>query len=283
MEWDDLRYVLAASLSGSFLTAAKLLKVSHTTVGRRINALESSLGKKLFNRTRDGCSPTDACIEILPTAKRVEAEMRALRILPDAPAIEPQGMVRIHTAAWMIEHLIIPSLEEFYRRFPKIQLSFVGDVVEPRGQPEKPAFSLRFDIMAKRTEIETSFADFEYYVYARQDCDPELLPWATNYDGSLRLRTFKWLEDQNVPFTDVSLFANDAQLIVAAISAGVCKGLIPEFLGDKLPELKKVPHRSAPLVRTLRALVPRRFAASPELSVTLDFIMNSVRVYGKSD
>ncbi len=44
MEWDDLRYVLTASRAGSFVSAANMLKVSHTSVSRRITALEQSSG-----------------------------------------------------------------------------------------------------------------------------------------------------------------------------------------------------------------------------------------------
>ena len=44
MEWDDLRYVLAASRAESSVSAANMLKVSHTTVSRRITALEQNSG-----------------------------------------------------------------------------------------------------------------------------------------------------------------------------------------------------------------------------------------------
>ena len=39
---DDLRYVLALAKAGSLARAARALEVDHTTVGRRIEALEAN-------------------------------------------------------------------------------------------------------------------------------------------------------------------------------------------------------------------------------------------------
>ena len=49
MDWDDLRYVLAVSRTGSALRAAALLGVNQTTVLRRLDALETGIGEPLFN------------------------------------------------------------------------------------------------------------------------------------------------------------------------------------------------------------------------------------------
>jgi len=48
--WDDLHSFLCVSRSGSFLGAAKELGVEHTTVSRRLNRLERSLGRALLHR-----------------------------------------------------------------------------------------------------------------------------------------------------------------------------------------------------------------------------------------
>lgn len=275
MDWDDLRYVLAASRSGSFQSAADLLKVSHTTVGRRINALETSLGATLFQRTRDGCTATEVCARLIPTAERMEAEMQRLEALPIEALGEPHGTVRIDTAPWILEHLVTPSLSAFTERYPKIQLSFFGNLVEPKGLPDTCAFSLRFDVMAKRTEVENAFAYVDYSVYAHRDLDADAGGWVTNFGSNLKLRTFDWLE-RNVADADVRLFADDATLVKAAVIAGVGKGLIPDLLGHQSDELVRVGRESDQLRRTLRALVPRRFATAPELVVTLNWMKQTI-------
>ena len=72
MNWDDLRFVLALSRAGSLARAAKLLKVDHTTVGRRIEAAEEALGVSLFTRTSTGYVPT-------ADAERLLAQIRHVR------------------------------------------------------------------------------------------------------------------------------------------------------------------------------------------------------------
>ena len=44
MHWDDLRYALGLARAGTLSAAAESLGVSHTTVGRRLRALEERLG-----------------------------------------------------------------------------------------------------------------------------------------------------------------------------------------------------------------------------------------------
>lgn len=57
---DDFRYLLAVARTGRLITAATMLKVDHTTVSRRITALEKSLGLRLLERGADGWELTAA-------------------------------------------------------------------------------------------------------------------------------------------------------------------------------------------------------------------------------
>ena len=79
MNWDDLRFVLALSRAGSLARAARELKVDHTTVGRRIEAVEAGLGVKLFTRTSTGYLPTAEAERLLPDIELVEASVLALQ------------------------------------------------------------------------------------------------------------------------------------------------------------------------------------------------------------
>jgi DNA-binding transcriptional LysR family regulator len=54
MEWDDLKHFLAVARSGSLTEAARSLKTSAATVGRRVAELEDRLGARLFERSQAG-------------------------------------------------------------------------------------------------------------------------------------------------------------------------------------------------------------------------------------
>ena len=49
LDWDDLRHFLAVAKAGTTLAAARELGVSQSTSARRIDALETALGLKLFD------------------------------------------------------------------------------------------------------------------------------------------------------------------------------------------------------------------------------------------
>src|SRR5688572_31042262 len=78
VDWDDVRHFLALARTGSVRAAGASLSVSHSTVARRVEALEARLGVKLFDRHRDGYTMTAAGREMVASAERVEREMTAL-------------------------------------------------------------------------------------------------------------------------------------------------------------------------------------------------------------
>ena len=57
----DLLILLAVARTGRFTTAAESLGLNHTTVSRRIAALEKSLGGRTLARTVGGRGPRASC------------------------------------------------------------------------------------------------------------------------------------------------------------------------------------------------------------------------------
>src|SRR6476620_5255681 len=76
LDWNDLRFFLAVANSGSTLAAGRALRVSQTTVARRIAALEEAAGVKLFDRRQAGYTLTSDGEALLPHAVRVEGAVR---------------------------------------------------------------------------------------------------------------------------------------------------------------------------------------------------------------
>lgn len=60
MNWDDIRIFLAVARSGQILGAAKRLGINHTTVARRLTALEAALSTTLLTRRTNGSTLTQA-------------------------------------------------------------------------------------------------------------------------------------------------------------------------------------------------------------------------------
>ena len=52
--WDDLRFLLAVARHGSLSAAARVLGVNHSTVLRRVTALEPAMGARLCDKMPGG-------------------------------------------------------------------------------------------------------------------------------------------------------------------------------------------------------------------------------------
>lgn len=77
MDWDDLRIFLAVVRQDSLSGAGRVLKIDPATVGRRIARLEDQMSARLFTKTPQGYTMTEAGANLLPHAEGAEAAVLA--------------------------------------------------------------------------------------------------------------------------------------------------------------------------------------------------------------
>lgn len=106
---DDLRFLLAVAETGSTLQASKVLKVSQSTVSRRIVALEESLRVQLFDKRRTGYDLTEAGAALIAPAEAVRDAMAAFSRAVGSLSREISGVVRFTTND-VLAGLILPDL-----------------------------------------------------------------------------------------------------------------------------------------------------------------------------
>ena len=95
IDWDDVRYFLAAARGGSVRGAAKTLGVNHATVLRRIAQLEKRLGAQMFERLPSGYRLTPAGEEVLEFAEQMEASSHQLEMRVLARDQSARGLLRV--------------------------------------------------------------------------------------------------------------------------------------------------------------------------------------------
>jgi len=78
MDWDNLRYFLELARSGTLVSAARRLGVDHTTVARRIQALEKEVGTALFSREAGGHRLTESGRRLQPQVEAMESAFLAV-------------------------------------------------------------------------------------------------------------------------------------------------------------------------------------------------------------
>ncbi len=122
MDWDDIRHFLALARSGSVRAAGQRLGVSHSTVVRRVDGLESRLAVRLFDRNRDGYTPTEAGREMLARAEGIEREMDALEREMIGQDERLEGTVSITCCDHWIADLLLDGLLPYMAEHPGIEL-----------------------------------------------------------------------------------------------------------------------------------------------------------------
>ena len=95
INWNDMRYFLALSRKNSFVAAARELKVTHTTVARRISALEESLNTTLFQRTEKGCTLTPDGERLIVHAEELESTVLNLEESVSGDSEQLTGTIRL--------------------------------------------------------------------------------------------------------------------------------------------------------------------------------------------
>jgi DNA-binding transcriptional LysR family regulator len=122
LEWDQLRFMLAIHRGGSMQAAAADLRVDRATVVRRLDALEATLGARLFDRRRDGCTLTKAGHEIIETVKTIELATTALAARVGGEDKRPEGVVTVTVPEFFAVAVLAPAMPRFADLYPGITL-----------------------------------------------------------------------------------------------------------------------------------------------------------------
>ncbi|WP_340151259.1 LysR family transcriptional regulator [uncultured Sneathiella sp.] len=122
-----MRFFLELSRKGRLTEVAKALKVDHTTVSRRVLALEEKLDAKLFEATPRGFVLTQAGERLLPQAEAMESASAAIQ---DSVGGENQtltGTVRLGVPEGFGSQFLAMELAAFRQLHPEIELEFVAN------------------------------------------------------------------------------------------------------------------------------------------------------------
>ncbi len=254
LDWDDLRYLLLIGRGGNLSAAARRAGVNQTTVARRLAAAETALGARLFDRIEGGFHPTAAGVVALAHAERVERELGELRREIGGVDLAAAGTVRVTAVPILVNHLLVPGLAAFRRRFPKIELELVA---EPRGLSlgkREADIALRLARPQQGAALTRRLGQLDYAVFAARDASAEL-PWIT-YEGDLaHLPQARWMAREARGAGPAMLRFNDAEAILQAVLCGLGRSLLPSFLAAIEPRLQRQGKNHPVLSREIWLLV----------------------------
>lgn len=282
MNWDDLRVFLALADSGSLSATARRLGVDHSTVARRVAALEADLGVRLFDRLPRGYAPTAEGEEFAALARRVEDGVLAVERHAHGQPGEPAGIVRLSAPPAFASHFLAPRLAGLRRTLPKLVVELVGHARAVSLTRREADLALRLQRPEDEGLVARRVGAMGYGLYATQaylDGRDEAGWEFIGYDESLdHVPQQRWLRQLagRRPFV---FRANDLMSLRGAASAGIGIAAIPHFLGRSDPSLVAVvpdPAPQPPQPRELWLLVHGDLRRSARVRAVMDALVSII-------
>ena len=125
MDWDDLRVFLAVARTESLSAAGKRLKIDPATVGRRIARLEDSLAARLFVKSPQGYTLTEAGGRLVPHAEAAEVALRGVGETASGPE-GLTGLIRIGAPDGCANYLLPQVLARICNANPGLEVQLVA-------------------------------------------------------------------------------------------------------------------------------------------------------------
>src|ERR1700752_1995630 len=282
---DDLLVLRAVGRSGRYNTAAEELGLNHTTISRRIAALESSIGGRVLARVGGGWELTELGREALSAAEVVESAVRSLTVDPGGMRVL-KGVVRVPATDGFSAYIAAPAAAQVQRLHPNVAVEIVAttrratqqrsglDVEVVVGEPKvHRAKAIRLGgyclvLCGSRDYLgepgtPTSIADLAryplvYFIDSMLQVDD--LDIATSFAPAMR---------ESVPSTNVFVH-------VEATRAHAGVGLLPCFMADRHDDLTRVLPDSVAIRLTYWLVTRAETLRRPEVAAVVEAIRDRV-------
>lgn len=249
-DWNELRLVLAVVRTGGLIGAARRLGLDHSTVFRRLQALEKRFGQKLFERLPGGAyEPTALAARMAAAAERMEDEALALERDIAGRDHRLVGRLRVTSSETLAHRLLTPQLAGFRAAHPGVvvELTIDNRVLNlTRREADvalRPMRPREGDLWGRK------LADVAWAVYGARDAiarqgllaapaelaKQPLIGWE---EAVTDIKAAEWLA-AIAPAEAFVYRTNSLINQLAAAKAGIGLAVLPCYLGDPEPELTR--------------------------------------------
>jgi DNA-binding transcriptional LysR family regulator len=283
IDWDDLRIVLAVAQDGTLSDAARSLGVTHSTVFRRLGAIERRLGVRLFERFRDGYAPTSAGETVRVLAARFAEEISALERQLSGQDLRPSGIVRVTTTD-TIGAILLPLLPQLRASYPDIRADIAVSNSMADLTHREADIAIRPTPDPPHTLVGRRITDIAHAIYASPNylsrhSRRELAGYDwIGVDDSLRSTIIgRWMHE-NVPNESVTCRVDALPALRDAARAGMGLALLPCYLGDAADGLQRAT-RKMPAVpcSALWLLTHNDLKHTARIRAAMDFLAHALR------
>ena len=290
-DWNDLKAFLAVAETGSTLSAAQALRVSQTTVARRVAALEAATSLNLFERRQAGYALTPVGEAMLASAIAVRDAANRFGEAAGARSRDAGGTVSLTTMEIFAVTILPPILRDLRAAHPAIHID-LDTSDEPRDLAAGAA-----DIAIRSSKQPTGaglvgrrIADNPWTVYCSRDyADRQGIPHTRDElaahpfiggGGGVWEPYQAWLRQYGLEESVVMRY-DTASGLLAGVRAGMGLTVLPAFLADREADLIRcIPPKSEDTTG-LWLLTHERLRHVPRVRLVLDFLAAELAKLGR--
>jgi DNA-binding transcriptional LysR family regulator len=273
LDWDDIRYFVELARQEKLSATARVLRVEHSTVARRIGMLEARLGVRLFDRMPKHWILTVEGEALLAQARRVEDEALAFA-RAGAGAATLRGVVRLSAPPVFASAFLVPRLGALRARWPGIALEIIGEIRQADLYRREADLALRMARPDQAGLAARPLAQTGYGLYAAPgwfERPAQEWEFIGNGDAMKESPQQKWL-DKFAAGRHYAFWTNDAAALLAACRAGLGVTVLPHFLGRGDPLLVLHPEHRQVLSRPLWLAVHPDVRRSPRVTLVAELL-----------
>lgn len=282
-DWDDLKVFLAIARDGTLSAAAKQLKVSQPTVGRRLQTLEKVLSTRLFDRLPTGFVMTASGLELMPLAEQMERAADAVSRRQATFTDQISGTVRI-SAYELVTQYLISRLPILRKELPDVEFEFSVAHISANLSRREADLQIRECLPDTPGLISRKLGGFASAVYgeieylkANPDAMDEnrylMCDWIGMDDEHTYFPGQSWMRDrlgQRLP----TIRSNNAIVLQESVKTGVGLAVLPCFAADHDPALQRVTPPIKESYSTLYLLVHDDMRRSPVVRAVMDTLID---------
>ncbi len=276
--WDDLKYALAVHRQGGLSGAARELGVNHSTVSRRISALEEQMGVRLFDRFANGLTATSFGEQAIQAAEEMERRFLELDLTIAGQDMVLEGTIKVSAPQLIIKVVLADIFLEFTKTYPKISLTVIAtsDAVNLHRREADVS------ILASNEPEET--------LWGRKVLSQRCMYYGSEHYLTNRPNTkildcinFVWRGDN--PADEVLEVYPDARIVAkfddmvavhGAVQANMGIARMPCFLGDTTKELQRVGGLTAEPYTDIWVLTHPDLQTTPRVRTFMKFVSDAL-------
>ncbi len=248
-DWSDFKVVLALAGAGSLAGAARTLQVDHSTVSRRLAALEAALGATLLIRGGREFSWTAEGRKVVEAAEAMDRLATQAAQAVRAAKADMKGRVRVSVSPAFVPVLMRLLLPGLRQACPDIEVELMGhyqradlargeaDLAVRMAEPTEPGLVARRALVVGWF-VYGSAAYLQAHGRPAAPADLARHRLVLYVEAMHSVPALRWMEDHRGEGS-LQMRMDNLEVAAQAVAAGGGLAVLPCLLGDAVPGLER--------------------------------------------